>query len=348
MGLFEQKYPNNTRQISGVGNVPFQDDVILLAKTSLGVVSLTLLEVPANYWNTTYKLYVVDADNNAAVNNITINAPVGYTINGASSVVISASGGSYIFRVATNTGYAGQYSASGGGATINGHLIQDEGVPLPQQPVIDFQGAGVTATNGVGKTIVTIPTGNGHVIADEGVALPQQPILNFVGNSVAVTNGAGETTVTILDATVGYTVIQDEGVPLPPRSTIDFQGAGVVATDGGTKTIVTIAGGGGGAVVSVVINGNPTGTQMLASATGGTAPYTYLWSEAQNIQQRFNAATAQVQTPSTPLNLAVLGINITGALDAYGTSVMWKCIVTDSLGNKGIGYYTNASPSIVL
>jgi len=35
--------------------------------------------------------------------------------------------------------------------------IQDEGIALPQQTIIDFQGTGVTATNGVGKTIVTIP-----------------------------------------------------------------------------------------------------------------------------------------------------------------------------------------------
>ena len=35
--------------------------------------------------------------------------------------------------------------------------IQDEGIALPQHTIIDFQGTGVTATNGVGKTIVTIP-----------------------------------------------------------------------------------------------------------------------------------------------------------------------------------------------
>jgi hypothetical protein len=34
--------------------------------------------------------------------------------------------------------------------------IQEEGVNLPQQSVLDFQGAGVTASNGTGKTIVTI------------------------------------------------------------------------------------------------------------------------------------------------------------------------------------------------
>jgi hypothetical protein len=36
-------------------------------------------------------------------------------------------------------------------------FIQNEGVALPQQNTIDFQGDGVDATNGSGKTIVTIP-----------------------------------------------------------------------------------------------------------------------------------------------------------------------------------------------
>ena len=35
--------------------------------------------------------------------------------------------------------------------------IQEEGTNLTQQSVLDFQGTGVTATNGLGKTIVTIP-----------------------------------------------------------------------------------------------------------------------------------------------------------------------------------------------
>jgi len=42
-----------------------------------------------------------------------------------------------------------------------GHIIEDEGVPLPQQPALNFVGAGVTATDGVGKTVVTIPGGGG-------------------------------------------------------------------------------------------------------------------------------------------------------------------------------------------
>ena len=39
--------------------------------------------------------------------------------------------------------------------------IQDEGVSLPQQTILDFQGAGVTVADGGTKTIVTIPGGGG-------------------------------------------------------------------------------------------------------------------------------------------------------------------------------------------
>lgn len=41
----------------------------------------------------------------------------------------------------------------------DGHEIQEEGASLPQQPLLDFVGAGVTVTNEVGKTKVTIPGG---------------------------------------------------------------------------------------------------------------------------------------------------------------------------------------------
>ena len=40
---------------------------------------------------------------------------------------------------------------------VSYNTIQEEGVSLPPQSVLDFQGDGVTASNGFGKTIVTIP-----------------------------------------------------------------------------------------------------------------------------------------------------------------------------------------------
>lgn len=65
--------------------------------------------------------------------------------------------------------------------------VQDEGIALPTEPILDFQGAGVTATDGVGKTIVTIPGGVTSVTATApvtssggntpNIALPQATAL---------------------------------------------------------------------------------------------------------------------------------------------------------------------------
>lgn len=58
-----------------------------------------------------------------------------------------------IFEGATN-----QWQKIDNHDIVSYNTIQEEGVSLPPQTTIDFQGSGVTATNGVGKTIVTIPS----------------------------------------------------------------------------------------------------------------------------------------------------------------------------------------------
>ncbi len=42
-----------------------------------------------------------------------------------------------------------------------GHIIEDEGVGLPQRAVLNFAGSGVTASDVGGKTVITIPGGGG-------------------------------------------------------------------------------------------------------------------------------------------------------------------------------------------
>lgn len=157
--LFEQKYPNNIRVVSGLNNIPYQDDCVIECDTSLGAVSINLLDIPVTnnvgFWSTQYKLYIVDKSNNAGTNNITVNAPLGTKINGGASFLISSNGASLLVRVASNNNYVGQYSVIAGG-TGNGHIIADEGVNLPQQPILDFQGNLVNVTDGVGRTVVTI------------------------------------------------------------------------------------------------------------------------------------------------------------------------------------------------
>lgn len=103
---------------------------------------------------------------------------------------------------------------AGTGASVDGHVIKDEGVALPQRASINFVGAGVTVTNEAGGTQVEIP-GGGHIIQDEGVDLANQPRLNFVGTGVTVTNDsdANKTVVTIPNDHGGFSGLADDDHP---------------------------------------------------------------------------------------------------------------------------------------
>lgn len=115
--------------------------------------------------------------------------------------------------VVTETTF-GQASANGVATTIShsdhthgtpaaptaGHVIEEEGTPLTQRANMNFVGAGVTATDAGGKTVVTIPgtaTINGHVIEEEGTPLTQRANMNFVGAGVTAADSGGKTVVTV-------------------------------------------------------------------------------------------------------------------------------------------------------
>ena len=117
--LNSTKYPNNSRIVIGT-SIVFDDDSILLCNTSLGAVTINLSTIPSNYWNTTYKLYIKDNNNNASVNNITIVAGVGQTINGASTLVLNINGQNALVRINSNSTYLGtlNYVAPSGYNTI--------------------------------------------------------------------------------------------------------------------------------------------------------------------------------------------------------------------------------------
>lgn len=119
--LFRTKYPNQEQVVSGTYTVD-DEDSILKCDTSLAAVTINLLEIPAEYWNTLYKLYVVDNSGNAATNNITIVAPAGFTINNASSMVINVNGAGCIVRICADTKYTGTLNYNPAGNTDTGWL----------------------------------------------------------------------------------------------------------------------------------------------------------------------------------------------------------------------------------
>lgn len=154
------KYINNNRTCSGTF-ILFNDDVTINVDTTTVPGVTTLLEIPDDHWSTTWKMYFNDASNNAAANNITINAGIGQDgiqqkINGQNSITINVNGGGVLIRILNNFSFIALLTNQGS-ATINGHIIQDEGITLPQEPIINFIGVGVTAFDLSGKTTVFIP-----------------------------------------------------------------------------------------------------------------------------------------------------------------------------------------------
>jgi len=171
MSLYEQKYPNNIRTISGLVNLIKQDDVTLECNTSVGAVGVQLMDIPANYWSTQWKLYIVDKSSNASVNNITITAPVGMLINGAPTFTINSNGASLLVRITSNTNFVGQYSVisgGGGGAVSNGANV---GTGVGQvfknlvATIMNFKtikaGANITITNNADDITIDASGGGG-------------------------------------------------------------------------------------------------------------------------------------------------------------------------------------------
>lgn len=114
MTLPSTAYPTTARQVSGSIEV-YNTDVMLLVNTSSGPASITMPEIPSGYWNTTYKLYVIDISGNAATNNIVINAGAGQVIDNASSITISENSGYVMIQISGNSQYITTNSSSGGG-----------------------------------------------------------------------------------------------------------------------------------------------------------------------------------------------------------------------------------------
>lgn len=203
MTMPSTKYENNSRPVEGANVTVYGNDVVLKVNTASQACIINLDLIPSNHWNTPWRLYIYDDSNNASVNNITVNAGAGQTINGASNLVININGGRSIIFISSDTSFLALLSNfTTGGVTQAYTTVQDEGVSLPQRSIMNFVGAGVTATDSSGTTIITIPGG----------------------------------------ITQAYTTVQDHGSNLTQRSIIDFEGPGVTVIDGGSSlaTIVTI------------------------------------------------------------------------------------------------------------
>lgn len=241
--LFSTAYPNNIRNVIAgdfVSTKVFPDDVVLNCNTLTALVpfSIDLLEIPSNYWSTQYKLYICDTGNNASVKNITINAPVGQTINNASSVTINTNGGCVLIRIIDNLTYIATYNAFGSTSVGGYNTIQDEGIAVPQQSIINFIGDTVTAADDAPNSRTNVTIAERHKEGGNSYGAP------FTVGSVdafPVEILAGNVSRQHIDNTNGNTTIGDAAVTAPQKlSVITTDANDGIFVDGATTPTIGI------------------------------------------------------------------------------------------------------------
>jgi hypothetical protein len=280
MAMNATKYPNNIRTVSGLNVTVYDNDVELSVNTSTIACSIDLPAIASGYWNTTWKLYVFDASNNASVRNITINAGTGQTINGSSTLVINTNGAGIMVRVLSNTSFIAitTYTAGGGGGGV---LSVAAVAPLTSSggtsPIISSQVTGSTLlgrstlTAGImeeitlGTNLAFVGTtlnasGGGITTLNTLTAATQTMVVGTANNDFTITSGTATHTFDLPTASASkrgalsttdwttfnnklssaYVTVQDEGIALTQRSTMNFVGTAVAATDLGAITTITI------------------------------------------------------------------------------------------------------------
>ncbi len=152
------------------------------------------------------------------------------------------------------------------------NFIQNQGSALPQQSVIDFQGAGVTASNGTGKTIVTIPN---NVPATNSYGLYAQ-----TANSTIITATVAESS--LVGTGVGSLVVPPNGFSIGNSFRADL--GGVLSSKNGDTIRIRVKSG------SVVLG--DSGPQTLPATTND------IWQLAINftIRQIGSAGVASIVT----------------------------------------------------
>lgn len=209
MQLYSTTYKNLFRVVSGTITVN-NDDCILYCNTSAGAVTINLIDIPTNYWSTQYKLYIADNSNNAGTNNITINAPTGFTINGLSSLVLNINGESAIVRVSGNTTYLTDSSTSAtpfsgtnwsfvygnGSHTANATQLQSAYTTAKTKTP---NGSPLSATNRF-----TIIVGSGYYSFSSNLVMDAQfiDIVSLTGNADVIFSGASTLSITASDVFV--------------------------------------------------------------------------------------------------------------------------------------------------
>lgn len=190
--MYATQYPNNSRTVIGTP-ILFNDDVVLYCDTTLGPVTINLLQIASGSWNTTWKLYVIDKSNNAGVNNITINAGIGQKINNASTLVLNVNSASALVRIASNTSFVASLDYTSG---LAGNLeVLNQGVSIT---------LGATSMNFLGIQATAI--GSAVTIQNNFIVLSYVSLLTLISTNSLIPSQQYMITDAIFTTTVLETV----------------------------------------------------------------------------------------------------------------------------------------------
>lgn len=274
--MFSQPFANNIRTVSGTVSV-YPDDSVLMCDTNAAPVIINLQAIAVN-WNVNWKLYIVDASNNALVNNITINAPAGYTINQGSGATIAQNKGGTTVTIIAQTAYSASFnynpsssigtvtsvdvsggttgfSFAGGPITTAGTLVMS-GILNPANGGLGVnsytKGDILVATNST--TLIKLPVGSNDQILTADSAQT---------SGVKWASPATLGTVTSVNASGGTTGLSFSGGPITSAGTLTLLGT-LAAVNGGTGNNTFTKG-------DILVAVNSTTLVKLAVGTDGQA-----------------------------------------------------------------------------
>jgi hypothetical protein len=168
-------------------------------------------------------------------------------------------------------------SAGGGTGSV---AVQNSSVTLPTGPfsILNFTGAGVVASPGLGGIVNISVPGGAFSAQDEGIPIGGGPfgVLNFVGGGVVAAVGSpGVLDVTVSTssanavefrkALVGTGLIQNVGTPVPPASILHAVSVTIITPYSPGAVLEVRDGGGAVLMASALINPQLTGTYTLAT-----------------------------------------------------------------------------------
>ena len=158
-------------------NVSNNVDTISVDTSSGGITNIYLQKIsPATPRRT---IFVVDISGNASVGNIKIYTFAGDSINFQSSISLDVDGIIAEIVEADGDAYICNLSTDDSAPSTNGHIIQDNGTPLPQRQNLNFIGGNVTDDALNNATKVQFNADKNYVPTDPAKTQQQKDFENY-------------------------------------------------------------------------------------------------------------------------------------------------------------------------